>query len=234
MVAALDNEAAFDDKNLIGAADGGEPVGDDEGGAALHELVEAGLDHGLRFGVERAGGFVENEDARLGKKGAGDGEALALAAGELDAALADDGVVGFREALGELIDAGGAAGKEKLLFGGVGAGEEDVLADGAVEEERVLQDDAELRAEGVEVDVRKVDTVDEDAAAGGRVEGAEEADDGGLAGAGGADERGDGAGLCVEADAMQDGLALARRRNGRAQSGRCPGWAASSAVRPGL
>ena len=119
-------------------------MGDDEGGAALHEVAEAVLDHRFGLGVERAGGLVEDEDARVGEDGAGDGEALALAAGELDAALADDGVVAFGEALGELVDAGDAAGLQELLLGGVGAREEDVLADGAVEEEGLLQDDAEL------------------------------------------------------------------------------------------
>ena len=143
--------------------------------------AQAGLDHGFGFGVERAGGFVEDEDARLGQQGAGDGQPLALAAGELDAALADDGVVGFGEALGELVDAGGAAGKEKLLLGGVGAREHDVLADGAVEEKRLLKHDAELRAVGVQVDMRKVDIIHQNAAPGRRVEGADQADDGGFA-----------------------------------------------------
>ena len=137
----------FDDEDLVGAADGREAVGDDEGGAALHEEVEAVLDHGFGLGVEGAGGFVEDEDARVGENGAGDGDALALAAGELDAALADDGVVAFGEALGELVDAGDAAGFHELLLGGVGAGEADVFADGAVEEEGLLEDDAELLAD---------------------------------------------------------------------------------------
>ncbi len=185
----------LDDEDLVGAADGGEAVGDDEGGAALHEVVQAVLDEGFGFGVEGAGGFVEDEDAGVGEDGAGDGDALALAAGELDAALADDGVVLLREALGELVDAGDAAGFHDLLFGGLRAAEEDVLADGAVEEEGLLEDDAELLAVADEADGGEVDAVDEDLAAGGGVEAADEPDDGGLTGAGGADEGGDGAGL---------------------------------------
>ena len=138
--------ALFDDEDLIGAANGGETMGDDEGGAALHEEVEAVLDEGFGFGVEGAGGFVENEDAGVGEYGAGDGEALALAAGELDAALADDGVVALGETLGELVDAGDGAGFHELFFGGGGAGELYVFADGSVEEEGLLEDDAELLA----------------------------------------------------------------------------------------
>ena len=66
--------------------------------------------------------------------------------------------------LGELVDAGDAAGFQDLLFGGVGAGEGDVLADGAVEEEGLLQHDAELRAVAAEADGGEVDAVDQNLA----------------------------------------------------------------------
>ena len=46
------------------------------------------------------GGLVEDEDARVLEQDAGDGDALALAAGERDAALADAGVVAVLEAGG--------------------------------------------------------------------------------------------------------------------------------------
>ena len=49
---ALDDDALLDDENLVGAADGGETVSDDEGGASLHEEVEAVLDHRLGLRVE--------------------------------------------------------------------------------------------------------------------------------------------------------------------------------------
>ncbi len=204
---ALHDLALFDYENLVGSADGGEAVGDDEGGAALHEEVEAVLDHGFGLGVEGAGGLVEDEDPGIGEDGAGDGDALALTAGELDAALAYDGVVLLGETLGELVDAGDTAGVDQLLFGGVGAAEEDVLADGAVEEEGLLKDYAELLAVAAEADGGEVDAVDEDLAASGGVEAADERDDGGLTRAGRAYEGGDGAGSGVEADAVKDGLA---------------------------
>ena len=56
------------------------------------ELDQRLLDGALGLGVEGRGGFVEDEDRRVLDEHAGDGEALLLAAGELDAALADDGV----------------------------------------------------------------------------------------------------------------------------------------------
>ena len=79
MRAALDDAAVFDHQNLFGAADGGEAVRDHEGGASLHQVREAFLDGGFGFGVEAGGGFVQNQDARVGQDGAGDGDALALA-----------------------------------------------------------------------------------------------------------------------------------------------------------
>ena len=65
MVAPLHDASLFHHQNLVGAADGGEPVGDDEGGAPLHQLIQSRLNHGLGFRVERTRGLIENKDARL-------------------------------------------------------------------------------------------------------------------------------------------------------------------------
>ena len=55
--------------------------------------VERPLDARFGLDVERAGGLVEDQDRRVLEDGARDGEALALAAGQRGAALADDEVV---------------------------------------------------------------------------------------------------------------------------------------------
>ena len=73
VIAALHNEAVFDHQDLVGTADGGETVGDDEGGSSLHQLAQSSLDHGLGFGIERAGSLVEDEDSRLRQEGARNG-----------------------------------------------------------------------------------------------------------------------------------------------------------------
>lgn len=52
MVAAFDDAPAFDNQNLVSAANRGEPMGDDERRASLHQLGQAALDHLLGFGVE--------------------------------------------------------------------------------------------------------------------------------------------------------------------------------------
>src|SRR5688572_19683715 len=110
MRAALHNASAFHYQNLIRAPNRREAVRDHKSRAALHQISETLLDSSFRFRVEARRGFIENQDPRIGQDRARDRNALALAAGELHAALAHDGVVLFLETLGELIDARDAAG----------------------------------------------------------------------------------------------------------------------------
>src|ERR1051325_11077982 len=91
--AALDDLAGFEHENLIGAADGREPMRDDERRAARPQPAQAVLNHLLALAVEAGGGFIQNEDARVGEDRARDRDALPLAAGQLDAALAPHRVV---------------------------------------------------------------------------------------------------------------------------------------------
>src|SRR5690606_17700283 len=125
----------------------------------------------------------------------------------LDAALADDGVVAAVEALDELVAVGDAGGGADLFDAGAGARARDVLADGAVEEEVVLEDDAELGAVILEPDGGEVLAVDQDAARERAVEGHDEVDERALPRPAGPDERGGGAGGCVEGDVLEDGHA---------------------------
>src|SRR4051812_38786311 len=107
MRSLLGNLPLLEDDDFAGAADGGEAVGDDDRGAAVEEALEAALDRLLGADVDVGGGLVEDEDARLGEEGAGEGDQLALPGRELYAALADFGV----QALGQLgNELGGADG----------------------------------------------------------------------------------------------------------------------------
>src|SRR5262249_29682211 len=148
-------------------------VGDDEGGPALPESLEPALDEALGFRVEVAGRLVEDEDSGVGEHGACDRQALALAAGEFDPALADPGVVAFGKAIDEL---GGIRDRRGVLDGSpsraaVRVG--DVVGYGAVEEEDVLLDDSQEAAVALDPDLAKVDAVEPHAA----FDGVEEAGD---------------------------------------------------------
>ena len=125
--AALDQAAVVEDHDLLGVADGREPVGDRDRGPALRQLVERGLHRPLGLGVQRAGGLVEDEHGRVAQDRAGDRDALLLAAREAVAALADDGVVALGQRGDQVVDASGAGGRLDLLVGGVGTREAQVL-----------------------------------------------------------------------------------------------------------
>ncbi len=192
------------DQDLVGVADGGEAVGDDEGGAAVDEVLEGELDEMLGFGIDRGGGVVEDEDAGVHEQDAGDGDALLLSAGEGDAALTDAGVVALGAVEDEFVRLGGCGSADDLVIGGAGGAEGDIFADGIGEEGGLLEDDADLGAEGVEGGAADVEAIDADETGGGVVKAGQEADDGGLAGAGGAEQGDDLAGLDGEVDIGED------------------------------
>ena len=180
-------------------------MGDEDGGAALHNGAEAVEDAFFGVGIDAGERVVEDEDARVADDGAGDGGALLLTAREGDAAFADHGV----EALGELEDLGGDVGDGGGfldLFGScLGNTEGDVLANGLGEEEGLLGDEAYVFAQGVEGETANRFSVDEDRAGSGIVEAGDEANEGGFAGAGRANDSKAGAGGDAEVDVFEDG-----------------------------
>ena len=89
--ALLGDAALLHDDDAVGVFDGGQAVRDDQRGAVLHQPGQRLLDETLRFRVERARRLVEKQDRRILQDRTGDGNSLALAAGELLAALAEIG-----------------------------------------------------------------------------------------------------------------------------------------------
>ena len=75
------NAVVRDDQDLIRPVDGGEPVGDGDGGAVFGEFVQALLDPAFAFVVQGAGRFIQDQDGRVLQEHAGDGNTLLLAAG---------------------------------------------------------------------------------------------------------------------------------------------------------
>src|ERR1039458_717904 len=63
--ARFDNAALVQYHNEIGPLDGREAVGDADRRAALHQCFERLLDNPLGFGIERAGGLVQDQDRRV-------------------------------------------------------------------------------------------------------------------------------------------------------------------------
>ena len=81
-------------ENRVGALDGGEPVRDEDAGAALDHAIESAANAQFGVGVDAGGGLVEDEDAGIVGERAGEVDELLLAGGEGVAAFAD-GLVEF-------------------------------------------------------------------------------------------------------------------------------------------
>ncbi len=117
-------------------------VGDHDDGffEFLVEALEEGEDVGGAGGVEVAGGFVGEDEVGVGDDGAGDGDALFLAAGELAGEVV--------EAVGEADEIEGGGGIFAALFAGEGGeleGQLDVF-EGVEDGDEVegLEDEAEV------------------------------------------------------------------------------------------
>jgi len=183
-------------------------VGDDDDGAVVlaGESAEDFEDVAPADGIEGSGGFVGEEDAGLAGEGAGDGNALFLAAGEVggvSVALVGeaDRFEQFGGGPGGLGHAFEFAHDADVLFGGEGG-----------EEVEALEDEAEqIAAEGRPLAFGHADdfaAVDADAAGGGAEDAAEDGDEGGFAGAGGSHEDEDLTGVDVEGDIVEGAEAV--------------------------
>ncbi len=144
--------------------------------------------------VERRGRLVEDQDVGIAHVGAGDGDLLPLAAGELDAGLeapSDELVVARRQALDHLV---GEAAPRRFadalaIVAGLDPADGDVLAGGQVVAHEVLEDDADVAAQRGEVVIAQVAAVEQDPALVRVVEPRQELDQRRLAGAVLADQR---------------------------------------------
>ncbi len=153
------------------------------------------------LGVESAEGFVEEEDLGFDGEGAGEGDALALAAGELGGVS-----VSVHIELHEL-QQGQDAAADILARGAFAArldaqAEGDVFEDGHMAEEGVvLEDEADAALAGVERG--GVLAVEVDGAAVGGIQPGDDAEEGGFAATGGTEQSDEGAGWDGEGDAVQ-------------------------------
>ena len=65
MSAPLRNPLVVDDDDLVRVADGGQAVGDGDGGAVLGQLLQALLDVALALVVQGGGGLIQDQDGRV-------------------------------------------------------------------------------------------------------------------------------------------------------------------------
>ena len=80
MLALLCKRAVVQDKNTIGFSNGGEPVRNDEGRAALHQSLQGVHQEPLHVSIEGRCRLIEDQDRGMFQKGPSDREALLLTA----------------------------------------------------------------------------------------------------------------------------------------------------------
>jgi hypothetical protein len=129
MIAFLDDAAGLHDDDLVGIDHGGQPVSNDDRRAALHDLFQRVLHQLFGIVVERRSRLVEQQDRRVAHDGAGDRQALTLAAGKRNTVFADRRVVTLRLGEDEILGIGEAGGFLDLGIGGIGTSVADVVAD---------------------------------------------------------------------------------------------------------
>ena len=158
---------------------------------------------GVRRIVQRGCAVIEDEHLRLFDERARDGQALALAAGEIAAALLD-GLVQMQGLAGDDVER--LRDGERLVqifLRGAFVAPEEVGADGALEEHGLLRDDGDGLSQLLLVDSAHVRAADQNAALGRVVEAGNEVHQRGLAAACAADDADGLAGADAEGDMLQ-------------------------------
>ena len=149
-------------QDAVGADHARQPVRQDQGRAALRQPVERLLDHRLVLGIDRGQRLVEDQDRRIAQQCPGDRQALALAARQVDAALADDRAVALRQLPDEFVRVGVARRCFELVLGRVGLAEAQILLDRAVEQIGVLVHDGDLAAQRLGIERAQIMAADPD------------------------------------------------------------------------
>ena len=114
-------------------------MGDHNDGLALRQLRKRGLHLRLVVGVGKGRGLIEDQDGGIFQHGARNGNALLLAAGEIHALRADDGMDAVREFFDNIHALRSPQGGKRLCLRGVGPAQLDVVQDAALEQAAVLE-----------------------------------------------------------------------------------------------
>lgn len=176
-------------------------VGDHQhGDAGVGQLLHQFQNLAHHFGVEGAGGLVEQDHVRIHGKGTGNGNTLLLAAGK--ALGVGIGLVGQTHAGQQFVCLGGDG--FLILQLQQGGGQLQIFLHSQVREQvEVLEHHAHLLAHSVDVGFVHLGAFKFDAAGGGNLQPVQAAQKGGFAAAGGADQADHVAAVNINIDALQ-------------------------------
>ena len=194
--------------NAIGIHHARDALGDDDHGR-IGNLCDVLADLGVGRHIDRAGGVVKNEHARMLEQRARDAQALLLSARNTGAALAQLAVQPA-DAVQELVHTRRAAGTQQLLVGGIGCAPLQVFAHGARKQHVLLQHNAHGIAQGNQVVVAHVTPAHEHGALGRVVQARDELHERALARARAAEHAHRGARLNTKVDMLEHVLGSIR------------------------
>ena len=167
---------------------------DDDDGAVLHQCLDGPLHGPFAFGVECCGGLVQHDDGGVLEQRTGNAETLAFAARQAPAGFTDAGVPALRQALDEFQAVCGPGGCVDFGIRRLGACHADVGQHGVVEQVHVLEHHGHQPVEPFRFDGTYVHAANGHGTVLRVGMAHQQAGDGGLAAAGGADEGGHAAG----------------------------------------
>jgi len=125
--AVLDDLSGTQHDDTVEVVDRRQAVGDRDHRTSLHQLRKRLLDGFLRLAIERRRHFVEEQQRRVLQERAGDGDALALPALKLHAAIADERCKTVRHGLDEVTASGKLWCFNDIAVGRIGPAVADVL-----------------------------------------------------------------------------------------------------------
>ena len=105
--------------DLIRIADRRYTLGNNDGGGILQVLTEALTNGRVGGGVHRAGAVIQNNNFGLFQECSGNAETLLLAAGYVDAALPQIGVIAFWEGHDKVMGTGRLGGSDDFFVRGI-------------------------------------------------------------------------------------------------------------------
>src|SRR5215831_12927451 len=123
----------LENKNRVSRYQRRQAVRNDDHSAALCDARNVGIDDRLAIGVEGAGRFVKDQDARIDDQRACDGEALPLSARKIGRALINLSLVATRQLVDKFFGACQARSAHYFVESCICLGGHNVLADSAGE-----------------------------------------------------------------------------------------------------
>ena len=178
-------------------------MGNDKAGSPVHQGIHPFLDQRLGHGVHRTGRLIHDEYLGVGQHRAGEADQLLLANREPAPSLANLPLIPILHRDDELVGASEAGGRLHLFVGGIQPAVADILADGAGEQVRRLQNDPNPRLNRIKLQPGIILADEADRAPRGLVEATDQVDDRRLASTGRTDQRNRLTALDLEVQARQ-------------------------------